>query len=281
MEGLCFGYGRAPLFVGTDLALAPGNVYGLLGLNGAGKSTLLRLVSGLLFPAAGRIDALGHEPARREPSFLSQVFLLTEEISLPPLTDREYVSIRAPFYPRFDRKMLDRCLVELEVPRGRKLTELSYGQKKEFLLAFGIATDASLLLLDEPTNGLDIPAKGVLRRLVAETLTDRRIVVLSTHQVRDVESLIDSIVILHSGRVLLNRTLGEVASNLRIGHSTARPDEDADDLLYTEPAIGGFAAVWRNANGQDGMVDLEVLFKAVVTSPGVYTQIFDGKRQAE
>ena len=172
MEQLRFGYGREELFRDVDLVLEPGNIYGLLGLNGAGKSTLLRLMTGLLFPRSGRIRVLGSEPARRRPGLLSRLFVLPETINVPTLTDREFVAVRAPFYPEFDHERMARYIDDLEIPGGRKLPHLSHGQQKKFLLAFGLASGASFLVLDEPTNGLDIPAKGLFRRLVAEALSE-------------------------------------------------------------------------------------------------------------
>lgn len=150
VERLGFGYGRTEPFRDIGLVLAPGRIHGLLGLNGAGKSTLLRLVSGPLFPASGRVRALGDEPARRTPGFLSRLFVLSEKLDIPRLTDREYVDVRAPFYPGFDHARMARYLDELGIPTGRKLTGPSHGQRKKFLLAFGLASGASLLVLDEP-----------------------------------------------------------------------------------------------------------------------------------
>ena len=238
LKGLRFGYGREPLFRNADLSLQPGTIYGLLGLNGAGKSTLLRLIAGLLFPASGRVSVLGHEPARRKPAFLSSLFVLPEELNVPGITDREYVAARAPFYPDFDGPRLERHLEELEVPRGRKLSSLSHGQQKKFLLSFGLATNATLLMLDEPTNGLDIPSKGLFRRLVAEALGDDRIFLVSTHQVRDVEALIDSILVLHQGEVLFHESVSEVSNRTRFAVDSSRPDERSAGLLYAEPTVG-------------------------------------------
>ena len=274
LEGLRFGYGAETLFRDMDLSLAPGAIYGLLGLNGAGKSTLLRLIAGLLFPASGRLSVLGHVPARRRPELLSSLFVLPEELNLPGITDREYVGARAPLYPNFDPNRMEQHLEELEVPRGRRLTELSQGQKKKFLLSFGLATNASLLMLDEPTNGLDIPSKGLFRRLVAETLVDDRILVISTHQVRDVETLIDAILVLHEGKVLFHGHTSEVSNRIRFSVDPSRPDERCRNLLYAEPTVGGFASVWMDPNPGDGHLDLEMLFKAVIARPDTFASLF-------
>ena len=264
-----FGYGRDSLFTGTDLTVAPGHVYGLLGLNGAGKSTLLKLMTGLLFPDSGRITACGHDPARRAPGFLSRVFMLPEELNVPGITGKEFVAVRSPFYPGFDRCRMQRYFDEFEIPDSRKLTALSHGQQKKFLLSFGLACDASLVLLDEPTNGLDIPSKGLFRRLVAEALTEERTVIVSTHQVRDVESLVDRVVILHEGKVLLHRGVPELSTNLRFSVGVKRP-EASDGLIYSERAVGGYASVSKCPGGDEGRLDLELLFKAVIAEPAAF-----------
>ena len=268
IDGLSFGYGRAALFNELALGLTPGNIYGLLGINGAGKSTLLKLISGLLFARTGTVRTLGQNPAARRPSFLADVFVLPEDAQAPSMTARDYVRTRAPFYPRFDHALLERYLRELELPgNAGNLAALSYGQQKKFLLAFGLASQAKLVLLDEPTNGLDIPAKSVLRRVIAEAVGDERLFVISTHQVRDLGALMDPIVILHQGRVLLNSTLTEIGARVRMTQQPTPPIAGTEGLLFSEPAVGGFWSVWRG--GGDGPLDLEVLFNAFVTSPDV------------
>ena len=280
LEKLQFGYGPEPLFRDLDLVLEPGAIYGLLGLNGAGKSTLLRLIAGLLFPDSGRATVLGHEPARRKPAFLSSLFVLPEELNLPGLTNREYVAARAPLYPSFDRARMARHLDELKVPLGRKLTELSHGQQKKFLLSFGLATNASLLMLDEPTNGLDIPSKGLFRRLIAEALDEDRTIVVSTHQVRDVETLVDAILVLHDGRVLFQGSVSEVSAGVRFSVEPSRPDENAAGLLYAEATVGGFASVRHDPNAGDGRLDLEMLFKAVIARPDFFAAYLERGRRS-
>jgi len=275
IDGLSFGYGRAPLFKELALGLEPGNIYGLLGVNGAGKSTLLKLMSGLLFAATGTIRSLGRDPAARQPSFLSDVFVLPEDAQPPSMLAHDYVRARAPFYPRFDHALFERYLREFELSSSGNLAALSHGQQKKFLLAFGLASQAKLVLLDEPTNGLDIPSKSLLRRVIAEAVTTERLFVISTHQVRDLATLMDPIVILHQGRVLLNRTLTEIGTRLRMTHQTSQPAAGAPDLLFSEPAVGGFWSVWRG--GGDGPLDLEVLFNAVVTKPELAESVLAAK----
>ncbi len=274
VNNLSFGYDSDELFHNMDMTLEPGNIYGLLGLNGAGKSTLLKLMTGLLFPESGTLESLGYDPAERKPSFLAKVFFLPEELNMPCITDREFENVVAPFYPNFAHDQFERYLQEFDIPRNRKLIKLSFGQKKKFLLSFGLACGAELLILDEPTNGLDIPSKGLFRRLVAEALNDNQIFIISTHQVRDVESLIDRIVIMHEGKVLFNHTMAQVTSRIRMSHSTTRPDANAEGLLYSEPAVAGFWTVWLDENAGDGLLDLEILFNTVISHPEIYTSLF-------
>jgi ABC-2 type transport system ATP-binding protein len=266
IDNLSFGYGRGALFKELSLGLTPGNIYGLLGVNGAGKSTLLKLMSGLLFAAGGRVRSLGHDPAARQPGFLLDVFVLAEDAQAPSMQAGDFVRARAPFYPRFDHALFERLLREFELPTpAGNLAALSHGQQKKFLLAFGLASQARLVLLDEPTNGLDIPSKSLLRRVITEALTPERLFVISTHQVRDLGTLMDPIVILHQGRVLLNRTLAEIGAQLHMTQQTSPPAVGTPNLLFSEPTVGGFWSVWRG--GGDGPLDLEVLFNAIVAKP--------------
>ena len=265
LDNVSFGYGRGSLFKALNLSLLPGNIYGLLGVNGAGKSTLLKLMSGLLFAGGGTIRSLGRNPAERAPSFLLDVFVLAEDAQAPNMLAGDFVRARAPFYPRFEHALFERYLREFAIPSAGNLAALSHGQQKKFLLAFGLASQARLVLLDEPTNGLDIPSKSLLRRVITEALTPERVFVISTHQVRDLGSLMDPLVILHQGRVLLNRTLAEIGATVHMTQQTSPPMLGAENLLFSEPTIGGFWSLWRG--GGDGPLDLEVLFNAIVAKP--------------
>jgi ABC-2 type transport system ATP-binding protein len=256
------------------LTLQRGTISGLLGVNGAGKSTLLKLMTGLLFAKSGAVRALGRDPAVREPTFLADVFMLPEDVHVPNLTVQAYVRARAPFYPKFDAALFARYLREFELRDDARLPTLSYGQQKKFLLAFGLATQASLVLLDEPTNGLDIPSKSLFRRVIAEALTDDRMFVISTHQVRDLGTLMDPLVVLHQGRVLLNRTLAEIGARIRMTQSVSPPAAGAPGLVFSEPAVGGFWSVWQDSGASEGPLDLEVLFNALVTRPDLATSLF-------
>ena len=274
INNLSFGYYQDQLFQQMDLDLEPGNIYGLLGINGAGKSTLLKLMTGLLFPDSGKVTSLGYDPVRRDPGFLARVSVLPEELNLHNVTDRRYAYAMSPFYPNFSYEHFERYLREFDIPRNRRLNQLSYGQKKKFLLSFALASGTELLVLDEPTNGLDIPSKGLFRRLVAEALNENQIFIISTHQVRDVESLIDRLVILHQGKVLLNQGMADISTRINMTHTPTRPDPDAAGLIYSEPGVGGFWSVWHDNDTGGGVIDLEVLFNTIITRPDIYAALF-------
>ena len=262
IRNLYFGYSnRVPLFQDLSLTLERGRIYGLLGKNGAGKSTLLKNIVGLAFPVAGSCEVLGQPAARRLPSVLADLFFLPEEVDVPTVTAARFVEHTAGFYPKFDHEALARYLSEFEVPAHAVLSALSFGQQKKFMIAFALAANTSLLVMDEPTNGLDIPSKVQFRKIVASALSDERCVIISTHQVRDLESLIDTVLVLHGQRIVLNADLGELGERLRFG-SVLEADDTA---LYTERTALGAQVIRPNHGGVPERVDLELLFNALVS----------------
>lgn len=264
IKNLGFGYTDEKLFSELNLTLEPGNIYGLLGRNGAGKTSLLKLIAGLLFPDQGQCRTLGVTPRHRLPAMLADIFYLPEEFHLPAMVPLGYRRLYAPFYPQFSAQRFEGYLDEFGLPRDKKLTAFSYGQKKKFLLAFGLATEARLVLLDEPTNGLDIPSKSQFRRIVAAALTEERTFLISTHQVRDMEHLIDPVIVIEDGRIIFKQSLEEVARRLRITLQMNEPDPDT--VLYAEKVLGGYSVVTEGTGGEDASIDLEVLFNLVTTA---------------
>lgn len=273
LNQVSFGYTRRQLlFENLDLHLEPGHIYGLLGKNGAGKSSLLRNMTGLLFPLAGHIEVAGYEPRKRQPAFLQDVFFIPEEIHLPAVTIDKYLSLMAPFYPKFDEAQFRSQIAELDIPIANKLTGMSYGQKKKVLIAFALATNTRVLIMDEPTNGLDIPSKSQFRRLVSNALDRDRLILISTHQVRDLDNLIDAIVILEDSKIMIKHSLDTVAERLCFREL---PSIELDErVLYAEPSLRGYRAVFENSTQEESRVDLEHLFNAVLENPGRISKIF-------
>jgi ABC-2 type transport system ATP-binding protein len=271
IDGLSFRYGKKPLlFNQLSLDLEPNSIYGLLGRNGAGKTTLLKLLSGLRYRLSGSISVGGYDPSARDPRMLQELMFLGEEFASPPVTVIRYEMLYGPLYPRFDSEQYRSYVIEFELDPDQKLSEMSYGQKKKALLAFGLASNTRLLLLDEPTNGLDIPSKGQFRRLLAGATTDDRVIVVSTHQVRDMENLIDPIVILDDGVVIFSETTEAVSARVAMSVSAEAPS----DAIYTERSMGGFASIRSNDGRSDSHVDLELLFNGVTSDPARFQSIF-------
>lgn len=269
-EQVAFGYRSGRLFEGLDLELRQGAIYGLLGKNGAGKSTLLKLMTGLIFPRSGEITVLGRVPQQREPGFLSQVFFLPEEFDLPRMTMAQYARVYGCFYPNFSQEQLTVLLAEFEVPAAQNLHQMSFGQKKKAFIAFAIACNTPLLLMDEPTNGLDIPSKGAFRRIIAAAADSGRTIVISTHQVRDLDQLIDAVVVLDSSEILLNATTREVAQRLQFTHLN-----EADEALYVEQTIHGQWGVRLNPTDEESPIDMELLFNAALANRHTFKNLFN------
>jgi ABC-2 type transport system ATP-binding protein len=274
IENLSFGYSkRKLLYKNLTLSLEKGSIYGLLGKNGAGKSTLLKNLAGLLFPKKGHISINGHIPQKRLPSFLEIIYLIPEEVYVPALTISGYMNLFSPFYPDFDKEMFYNYLEQLDVKEQSKLNTLSFGQQKKFIIAFAFACNTKILLLDEPTNGLDIPSKIKFRKLMSSVLTDERIIIISTHQIRDLDNLIDRVIIIDRGELLLNASIGNIADKLCF--KTVAEIVDTNKILYSEESLKGFSIVTENTEKEDSKVNLEHLFNAVTENAGMAKAIFN------
>jgi ABC-2 type transport system ATP-binding protein len=273
IQNLTFGYNRNKLlYEGLNLSLKAGRIYGLLGKNGAGKSTLLKNMVGLLFPTEGVVSINNFLPKKRQPSFLQSIYFIPEQTYVPSLSIKRYVDLYAPFYPLFDENQFYTCLKELEVKTEGKLTDMSFGQQKKFIIAFGLACNTSVLLMDEPTNGLDIPSKSQFRKLIASALTGDRLFLISTHQVRDLDNLIDDVVIVENGEILLNASIGDISE--RLVFKTIQNTPQAETILYSETSLNGLTIVKANTKNEESKVNLEHLFNAVVAHPNIIKMIF-------
>ena len=249
------------VFDDFSLTLKQDNIYGLLGKNGTGKSTLLYLISGLLRPKKGCVCFDAVETKLRKPETLSEIFIVPEEFDLPAMSLNQYVKINEPFYPRFNREVLEACLKDFELSTDLKLNALSMGQKKKVFMSFALAAGTKVLLMDEPTNGLDIPSKSQFRKVVAQYMTEDRTLIISTHQVHDVESLLDHILILSQQKLLLDATVAEITEKYVFEYRT--PDQ-MEDALYAEPSLQGNAVIAPRKEGNaETQVNLELLFNAV------------------
>ncbi len=263
IRGLEYRYKRqTKLLSGINLQIYSGRINGLLGKNGEGKSTLLKLVSGLLFPIEGKINVLGNEPRLRNPKLLQDLYFLPEELPDTKLSVEAFEQVYAPFYPNFSSSTFYKHLSEFTIDiKTSNINELSYGQKKKFMIAFGMATCAKVILMDEPTNGLDIPSKRQFRRMVASAINDNCCIVISTHQVLDLENLIDNIIIMDEHQIVFNETVDNITKKLLFRATDSF--EKNDEIIYSEDSLSGYNQVLANKNSEESKLDIELLFNAV------------------
>ena len=273
VEEMAFSYRRNEYLLNKiNFEITPGGVYGLLGKNGSGKSTLLYLMTGLMFPHIGTVTIDGIPAGKRLPRTMQNIYLLPEEYDLPAVSIERYVKNNAPFSPMFNREQFDNFLQIFELPQVKDLSQYSMGQKKKFLVSFALATNTPLLFMDEPTNGLDIPSKSQFRKAIALGMSDERSIIISTHQVRDLESMIDRVLVLHDNSIMLNESVMRIADRMEFVRTTSK--EDLQGCIYSTFTPQGFVGVRPNVDGVDSLVDLEVLFNSIITNPDVVKSLF-------
>ena len=275
VENLSFRYGkrRAKVLEDFSMKLDKGSVYGLLGKNGTGKSTLLYLMAGLLRPQTGNVFYKGVDVKKRYPDTLQDMFLVPEEFALPNVSLKQYVKLNAPFYPNFSDELLNACLRDFDMNEDIHLGELSMGQKKKAFMCFALATNTSLLMMDEPTNGLDIPSKSQFRKVIASGMSDDKAVIISTHQVRDIDSLLDHVLIMDGSKLLLNESVSTICEKLYFADQGV--NEPTDGALYVQPSVQGNSVILPNEYGEDSKTNLEVLFNAMLAERERMQQMFN------
>ena len=273
IQNLHFSYKKRKVFDGLNLEFKPGHIYGLLGKNGMGKSTLLRSMAGLLFPNDGLVRVDAFNPSDRLPQFLQSVYMVPEEFYLPNISMDDFVHAYAPFYAQFNHKQFEQYLKLFDIPRDSTLQNMSYGQKKKVLISFALASNAKLLLMDEPTNGLDIMSKSQFRKVLAEAINEERCIIVSTHQVKDLENLIDRVTIIDEGKILFDQNVEAIVQKLSFRY--AFDDAEIKDAFYAEPSLRGSVVVAANTEGDEGKLDLELLYKAIVTNGNSIQKLFN------
>lgn len=280
IKNLSFSYKKMPVFTNIDLTFdgkfdsndyQRGHIYGLLGENGVGKTTLLKLICGLLRPKEGCCSVDGFTSQERLPEMLQHIVFLPDEVKIPDgATPQQFVDELLPFYPEFAQGTFLHLMQELEVEPDRKFKEMSFGQQKKSLIAASLSLGTDYVLFDEPTNGLDIPSKAQFRSILSKRADERSTIIISTHQVKDVENLIDSIVILSNNAVMLDASVQRITEKLYFEYG----GEKRDDALYCEMQPGGYLNVLSNAIGDESQINIEALFNAVLKNKSVFKEMF-------
>ena len=254
-----FSYGNVPCLEKISLNLEEGKIYGLLGENGVGKTTLLTLLCGLKKVQAGCISVDGFNPYKRDAEFLSLQFYLPDEVWGPNSTALSFAKEKGVFWPDFSLDKFKEIMSVFEMDCMQKMNAMSAGQLKKTWISFALACSTKYLYLDEPTNGLDIPSKAQFRKALMNYTREDSTIVISTHQVKDLENIIDPIIILDRRDVLLNASVEKITSKLYFDYGT----ELNPASLYAEQVPGGFIQVSQNVIGAESKLNVEALFNTV------------------
>lgn len=274
IENLNFRYSRKgkPTISNFNLELREGGIYGLLGENGAGKSTLLQLIMGLLTPESGKVLLDSINTRKRLPSILADMYIVPEENDFPPIHLNTFTQRYGALYPKFSLEDMNRHLSTFGITGNPRLDRLSMGQKKKIALSFAMACNTTILLMDEPTNGLDIPAKSAFRKYIVESMDDKRIFLISTHQVRDVSNILDHIIIMDSSKVLLNQSVAEIQSTMKFTNTSNQ--REIENALFAIPSLGGATVILQNLDNVDTEINLETLFSFAIQDPEKLNSLF-------
>ncbi len=239
-----------------------GRVYGLLGKNGSGKTTLIRLLTGVLMPQKGTVKVHNFESKRRNPHMLREIAIIPEEYEVPPITPKTYERCWSKFYPRFDNKLFAHLQEVLGCPQNKLLENFSMGQKKKFLFAFAIATQAKLLIFDEPTNSRDISGKILFKQIIHKHTTKEQRILISTHQIKDIKDIIDSVIVIDRGNYLLHSRIDTINKAFMAAKTKEAMREQ---VIYHIPYLDGYMSlIKRTSEDEPTAVDLELFFLAAI-----------------
>lgn len=273
IKDLAFSYGKTPILKSITTTLEEGRIYGLLGENGVGKTTLLTLLCGLKKVCSGSITTDGENPFDRTPTLLQNQFYLPDEVLPVAMKAECFAKERGAFWPDYDHSKFLEIMKEFENDPAKKMNQMSAGQLKKTYISLALACGCKYIFMDEPTNGLDIPSKTQFRSAIMKYTSDDSTIVISTHQVRDLENIIDPIIILDRQDVLLNATVEEITSKLYFDYGTQLHPES----LYSEQLPGGFIQVRPNTTGEDSKINVEALFNAVHKNKELIKGMFSNK----
>lgn len=273
IKDLAFSYGKTPILKSITTTLEEGRIYGLLGENGVGKTTLLTLLCGLKKACSGSITTDGENPFDRTPTLLQNQFYLPDEVLPVAMKAECFAKERGAFWPDYDHAKFLEIMKEFENDPAKKMNQMSAGQLKKTYISLALACGCKYIFMDEPTNGLDIPSKTQFRSAIMKYTSDDSTIVISTHQVRDLENIIDPIIILDRQDVLLNATVEEITSKLYFDYGTQLHPES----LYSEQLPGGFIQVYPNTTGEDSKINVEALFNAVHKNKELIKGMFSNK----
>ena len=212
-RGLTKRYGSTPVVRGVDLNVEAGRIVGLIGPNGAGKTTVIKSILGLT-SFDGELRVLGLDPRTQRDALMEEVCFIADVAVLPKwLKVSQAVDFVAGVHPRFDRKRAEEFLAKTDIKKDSRVRQLSKGMVTQLHLALILAIDAKLLVLDEPTLGLDLLfRRSFYDNLLNDYFNKERTILVTTHQVEEIENILTDVLFIEHGRIVLNEamdTLGE------------------------------------------------------------------------
>jgi len=244
-------FGRMEILHGLDFDIPPGRIYGLVGHNGAGKTTTLNAMLGLT-SYEGSVQVLGEDPYRHRARLMKDVAFISDVASLPRfLKVRELFQMLSDIHPNFSAEKAVGFLEGTDVRLGAVIGNLSKGMLAQLHLAVVLAIDAKLLVLDEPTLGLDITyRKRFYRRLLEDYMTEDRTLLITTHQVDEIEFMLSDIMFIRDGALILHMPMDQVAE--RFAQLVVAPDQSATAMalkpVFAETRFGQTVMVFDGAN---------------------------------
>jgi ABC-2 type transport system ATP-binding protein len=278
-QGLTLRYGRKTALDGVGFTVPKGRVVGLLGHNGAGKTTLMKTLVGLQ-RAEGQLSVLGLDPVKQRVQLLESLAYIPDVAILPRWAKvSELITLMSGLHPKFSAERARALLRRTSVGLGDKVKGLSKGMVVQVHLALVAAIDARLLILDEPTLGLDVLSrKAFYEMLIDEWCDGERSVLISTHQVEEIETLLSDVLMLNEGKLVLSIPLADIDSRFTaLGHDAAVADAvTAAHPLLRYRVQGGSAALFDGAPppevaalGQRLRPSLVDLFVALTRQPEI------------
>lgn len=207
-QGLTKYYGGVLALDHADIAIEPGQIVGLLGPNGSGKTTLIKLANGLLQPTSGSILIDDMTPSPKTHAIVSY---LPERIALTDwMNVRQLMDFYGDFYADFQREAAEQMLAQLQLPLGQTVRQMSKGTREKLQLILTMSRRAKLYLLDGPIGGVDPATRDYILHTILSNYNPEAAVVISTHLITDVESILDSVIFLNQGKVVLQSTVDDI-----------------------------------------------------------------------
>lgn len=276
-RGLSKHYGSTRALDGVDFRIEPGRIIGLIGPNGAGKSTALKAMMGLI-PFDGSLSVLGRDPRRERPRMMEDVCFIADVATLPRwIRVHQLFDYVAGVHPGFSRERAERFLEDTPVTMKQKVRHLSKGMVVQLHLSLVMAIDARFLILDEPTLGLDILyRKEFYSRLLNDYFDEQRTILITTHQVEEIEHILTDLMFLRDGRLVLNSSVEEIPRRYTRLVTDRDNAENARrlDPLHEQHVFGREVLIFEDADpralealGDTGTPDIADLFVAKMKEP--------------